>query len=78
VKNIYQIDYTGAAKLDDVLTIENYVTEVTKASAKMRQNAKLIGPEKILVTAELRLICASAESLKPIRLPTTIKEKLEL
>ncbi len=78
VKNIYQIDYNGAAKLDDLLTIESHVTEVTKASVKMRQSAKLKGTEQILVTAELRLICVSAESLKPVRLPVAIKEKLEL
>ncbi len=78
VRNIYQIDYIGAAKLDDLLTIECQVTEVTKASVKMRQSARFRGTEQILVTAELRLICVSAESFKPVRLPVAIKEKLEL
>jgi acyl-CoA thioesterase FadM len=77
-RRVYQIDYNGAAKLDDLLTIESHVTEVTNASVKMRQSAKRKGTEQILVTAELRLICVSAESLKPVRLPVAIKEKLEM
>jgi acyl-CoA thioester hydrolase len=77
VKNIYEVDYIDAARLDDILTVECDVIEVTKITAKIRQNARMKSSGKILVTAELRLVCVSSESFKPTKIPTVIKEKLE-
>lgn len=77
VKNIYEVDYIDAARLDDVLSVECNVIEVTKISAKLRQNARIKSSDKIIVTAEIRLVCVSSESFKPTKMPAAIKEKLE-
>lgn len=76
VKNIYAVDYLGVARLDDLLTIDCEITELSQITAKMRQDVRLKDSDELLVTAELRLVCVSSDTLKPTKIPPVIKEKL--
>ncbi|QDJ13768.1 tol-pal system-associated acyl-CoA thioesterase [Mergibacter septicus] len=69
-----EIDYLQAAKLDDELCVQTYLTNVKKASVLFEQ--QLIRDNQIICTAKVKIACVDLNSMKPIALPCEIKQAL--
>ncbi|AWX14776.1 tol-pal system-associated acyl-CoA thioesterase [Mergibacter septicus] len=69
-----EIDYLQAAKLDDELCVQTYLTNVKKASVLFEQ--QLIRDDQIICTAKVKIACVDLNSMKPIVLPCEIKQAL--
>ncbi|AWX14350.1 tol-pal system-associated acyl-CoA thioesterase [Mergibacter septicus] len=69
-----EIDYLQAAKLDDKLCVQTYLTNVKKASVLFEQ--QLIRDDQIICTAKVKIACVNLNSMKPIALPCEIKQAL--
>ena len=69
-----RLRYKGAARYDDVLRIELWVTELERV--RLNFAARIFNPEqKLLVEADTLHVCTSLED-KPKRLPEKLVEKL--
>ena len=67
------VDFLKPARLDDLLTIETELNDISKASAMMHQTVRR-GKDK-LVTLEVKLAVVD-DSGKPVRLPGEVHKAL--
>ncbi|MGC6248657.1 tol-pal system-associated acyl-CoA thioesterase [Bisgaard Taxon 45] len=67
------IDYRYPARLDDLLIVETLVTEVKGASLFFTQRLKK--DEQILCEATVKVACVDLGKMKPIAIPTEMKER---
>ncbi|TDX64211.1 (3S)-malyl-CoA thioesterase [Methylosinus sp. sav-2] len=65
------IDFRKPAQMDDLLTVETIVREVSGASFDLDQ--RVTRGEEMLVSAQVRI--AAVEGGRPRRLPTEVREK---
>ena len=65
------IDYRLPAKLDDLLTIDVRIREIKNASMVIEQLVSC--QDKTLVAITLQLAFISPETMRPVRLPTEMK-----
>ncbi|MEQ1590927.1 MAG: tol-pal system-associated acyl-CoA thioesterase [Thiobacillaceae bacterium] len=68
-----EIDYLAPARLDNLLTLDTQLLDVTRTTLTVAQN---IAADKPLVKARVQLACVDAVSFKPARIPATLLEKL--
>ncbi|PSL19973.1 acyl-CoA thioester hydrolase [Shimia abyssi] len=66
-----EADYTGSAKLDDLLTVETEVANVTAARLIMEQRVKR--GEDVLFHAMVTVVCMN-EAGQPVRLPGEVRK----
>ncbi len=69
------IDYIKPAMLDDLLEVQTSIAFMRNTSFQMRQNVLKNGEDicRMLVT----LVCVDTKTIKPVRLPDILREKLE-
>jgi len=68
-----EVDFLKPARLDDLLTIETILHDISRVSISMKQNIKL--GDEILVRIEVKLAVVG-EGLKPTRLPEFVREAM--
>ncbi len=68
------IDYIASAVLDDELIVSCRVTEVGGASLSMHQEIRR--DDKILVDIEIKLVAMSLKTMRPVRVPAILRDKL--
>ncbi len=66
-----ECDYLGSAVLDDALTVETEVANVTAARLVMEQRVKR--GEEVLFHAMVTVVCMN-EAGQPVRLPANIRQ----
>ncbi|SMP30790.1 tol-pal system-associated acyl-CoA thioesterase [Shimia sagamensis] len=66
-----ECDYLGSAVLDDLLTVETEVANVTAARLVMEQRVKR--GEEVLFHAMVTVVCMN-ETGQPVRLPANIRQ----
>jgi acyl-CoA thioester hydrolase len=66
-----ECDYLGSAILDDLLTVETEVANVTAARLVMEQRVKR--GEEVLFHAMVTVVCMN-ETGQPVRLPANIRQ----
>ncbi len=71
-----EVEYKKPAKLDDVLTIETSVVEVKNASMIMEQRFLHSGTELVVVRIQLAFV--HPKTMRPIRIPTEVKNLFEM
>ncbi len=64
-------DYLASAKLDDQLTIS---VEVAKCSAASVTFLQSIRTNQLLTRAEVVVVCVNAETMRPCRFPSQIRQ----
>jgi acyl-CoA thioester hydrolase len=67
------VDFLKPARLDNLLTIETILHDISRVSISMKQNIKL--GDEILVKIEVKLAVVG-ERLKPTRLPEFVRETM--
>ncbi len=72
VKDIH-LQFKQAARLDDVLDITTQIKKAGAASILFAQ--EIFRQAQLLCRAEVNIACLGAESLKPRRIPKSLKEK---
>jgi len=70
-----EIEYFKPALLDDLLHITVNVTEMGRSRITISQ--EIFRDEIPLVKARVHVVCVGTENLKPIQIPTNLREKLE-
>ncbi|MFY0661577.1 MAG: tol-pal system-associated acyl-CoA thioesterase [Shimia sp.] len=66
-----ECDYLGSAVLDDLLTVETEVANVTAARLVMEQRVKR--GEEVLFHAMVTVVCMNEQG-QPVRLPANIRQ----
>ena len=64
-------DYKAAAKLDDLLTITVDIEHSSAARVIFKQR---VMSDKVLCEAQVQVVCVNAQTMKPCRIPTHIKQ----
>lgn len=72
VKNA-EIDYKSPARLEDTITVHTRIGEIKNASMIMLQTVKRGDTE--LVNMKIMVVFVNPHTLKPVRIPTDLKEK---
>jgi len=70
-----EIEYFKPALLDDLLHITVNVTDMGRSRISLAQ--EILRDETPLVKATVHVVCVGTESLKPIRIPINLREKIE-
>ena len=70
-----EIEYFKPALLDDLLHITVNVTDMGRSRITLEQ--EILRDETPLVKAMVHVVCVGTESLKPIRIPINLREKIE-
>lgn len=71
-----QIDYLLPARFNDALQVTVQLTELKKASLKVKQEIKRNSDNKILCTALVRIASLSASALKAAAIPSAVHTRL--
>lgn len=75
-----EIDFLGPARLDNELLVSTEPVEFGAASMRFRQRIVTTGNtagSELIARAEVYAACLSASGFQPVRIPKTIKDKLE-
>jgi tol-pal system-associated acyl-CoA thioesterase len=70
------VTYLSSAILDDELQVTAAVSDVRGATVTMRQSVKRGG--EVLVEGDIKIACVDKTSKKPRRLPSAMRDVLEL
>lgn len=70
-----QLDYHLPARLDDELEVDVEVTEVRRATLRLRQTARLAGEARPLVGAALRVAALNPDTGRPVALPAWLIDR---
>ena len=69
-----EIDYIKPARLDDALQVVTSTETIRNTSFQMRQIVQKNG--KDLCNMLVTLVCVEANEIKPVKIPETLREKL--
>lgn len=69
-----EIEYLKPAILDDLLSVTVAVTEVGRSRIALFQ--EIICNHVKLVSATIQVVCVGADTLKPVRIPAPLREKI--
>ncbi len=69
-----EVEYLKPAILDDLLSVTVAVTEVGRSRIALFQ--EIICNHVKLVSATIQVVCVGADTLKPVRIPAPLREKL--
>lgn len=70
-----EIEYFRPAILDDLLHINVNVIDMGRSRISIAQ--EIVRDQTRLVNATVHVVCVSTESLRPIRIPLHLREKIE-
>ncbi len=70
-----EMDFRASARLDDLLTVTTQIVDIKNASMVMEQNVWRDG--QVLVRMILQLAFINPQTMRPIRVPTDMKELFE-
>lgn len=70
-----QIEYFKPAILDDLLNITVDVVEMGRSRISIAQG--IFCEQTPLVKAKVHVVCVDTNKMKPIRIPTSLREKIE-
>lgn len=68
------IDFKKPARFNEQLTVSANIMTVSRASMELSQH--VFREDNVLCTAKVELACVDADTLRPTRIPVTIKEAL--
>lgn len=71
-----EVSYKAPAMLDDLLTVQSFVTQARRASLHFSQRIVRQGSE--LATSQVRVGCVDRYTLRPTGLPTELHQRLSL
>ena len=71
----FEIEYLKPAILDDLLQITVAVIDMGRSRISFSQ--EILCHDMLLVKATVRAVCVDTESLKPVRIPVPLREKIE-
>ncbi|MBX9918043.1 MAG: tol-pal system-associated acyl-CoA thioesterase [Nitrosomonas sp.] len=69
-----EVEYLKPAILDDLLSVTVAVTEVGRSRIALFQ--EIICNHVKLVSATIQVVCVGADTLKPVRIPAPLREKI--
>ena len=69
-----EVEYLKPAILDDLLHVSVAVTEAGRSRIALFQ--EIICNHVKLVSATIQVVCVGAETLKPVRIPAPLREKI--
>ena len=69
-----EVEYLKPAILDDLLHVSVAVTEVGRSRIALFQ--EIICNHVKLVSATIQVVCVGADTLKPVRIPAPLREKI--
>lgn len=69
-----EIEYFKPSILDDLLNVTVAVTEIGRSRITLFQ--EIICNHVKLVSATIHVVCVGAETLKPVRIPAPLREKI--
>ena len=74
------VRYLAPARLGDLIEIDAVVQSLKGATIVFKQSAYLLDSENIrtgeLVSAEVKVVCLSSKSFKPVRIPSIVEESI--
>lgn len=70
------IEYKKGAKLDDLVTIKTSISEFRSASIIMHQEMFL--DDELINVLDVKIACITADNKKPSKIPSEIKNKLNV
>ncbi|MCL4104431.1 UNVERIFIED_CONTAM: hypothetical protein GTU68_047393 [Idotea baltica] len=70
------VTYLGPAELDDELQATTTLSDVRGAAITLRQT--VVRDSKILVQGDVKIACVDKTSMKPRRLPSAMRDALDL
>ncbi len=68
------IDFKQPARFNEQITVSANIMTVNRASMELSQH--VFREDNVLCTAKVELACVDADTLRPTRIPVTIKEAL--
>ena len=68
-----KLDYLKPALLDDLLTVSAQLKETGRSRITLQQS--VMRGEKILVEAEIHLVCVTVDGFKPVSVPEVLREQ---
>lgn len=68
-------DYIKTAHLDDLLRIENTITQLKNASFIMKQT--VFRDQEMVFSMDVTLVCVDGKEYRPSALPTPVRQKFE-
>lgn len=68
-----EIDYLKPARLDDPLTIDTILHDISGVSITMKQTVRR--GDEILVVLDVKLVCVGAE-MKPVKIPELVRDAM--
>ncbi|MDR0934279.1 MAG: tol-pal system-associated acyl-CoA thioesterase [Burkholderiaceae bacterium] len=71
----FAVDYLASARLDDELRLTVEPVHIGRASVDLKQRA--FRGEKLLASAELRIVSVSLPAMRPVAIPPYILEKMK-
>lgn len=71
-----EVDYHRPARFNQQLCISVEVIELGNAKLICKQIVKAVESEDILVSGQVTLACVNADTFRPTRIPTIIKEAI--
>lgn len=69
------IEYFKPARLDDLLHVTVQVTEMGRSRITLFQ--QVLRDQVMLVSAIIHVVCVGADTLKPVSVPTPLRQKIE-
>jgi acyl-CoA thioester hydrolase len=70
-----KLDYLRPALLDDMLAVTAQVSEIGRSRLSLRQSVRRA--DEILTEGEVRLVCVSRDTFKPVRVPQALRLTME-
>lgn len=70
-----EIEYFKPAVLDDLVHVAVQVTHLGRSSISIAQ--QILRDDTVLIRANIGVVCVGTDSLKPVRVPSPLREKIE-
>ena len=70
-----EMDFKAPAKLEDIITVHTKIDSIGGASMVMDQTVKR--GDQVLVGMKIHVVFVDPKALKPVRLPTDVREQFE-
>ena len=77
VRNI-AVDFVQAARFNEILQVQTRITELKNVSLVFNQEiyCDRSGQKNLINSAQVKVVCVSADEFKPIAIPKTIRDSL--
>jgi acyl-CoA thioester hydrolase len=77
VRNI-TVDFVQAARFNEILQVQTRIGEMKNASLEFNQEifCNRSGQNTLINSAQVKVVCVSADKFKPVAIPKTIRDSL--